>query len=284
MPGTRWNVGLLTAVGLVMAAIAASASAPATAVGPCLPAGIKLPPGTPPLPPCPKPGAGKTGFELSVDGSITAAFTGHAGPWGHCTPAQGGGSHTDASSELNFGQPTAEPATASFRTAAQKRHISHFDAQPQVHMTVTPHQLQRHEVPPGCGAVTDPTTCSVSKFSGELNVHVSAVSDLARVTVQPSASPSLAHCAAPFTTGDDLFDQLSFQHELDDIDGAKLVHVSDPKSTIRKIQIEWSNPEKPCATYGGPAAAGSTAVGSIDTCTIKADFRIVIMRVSRPAH
>ena len=99
MPGTQWNIGLLTAVfGLVDdPRNCRFGIGPRDGGGAPVPAGRheSFPPGTPPLPPCPKAGAGKP-VRLSVDGS-RRGFTGEAGPWGHCTPAQGGGSHTDAS-------------------------------------------------------------------------------------------------------------------------------------------------------------------------------------------
>ena len=86
-------------------------------------------------------------------------------------------------------------------------------------------------------------------------------------------------CDAPFT-GTSTFDNLSFQHALDDLDGAIMAHVANPASKIRTATIKWDDPEKPCSAYGvtQPALAG----GAIEKCTVKADFRIVISRLSQP--
>ena len=103
------------------------------------------------------------------------------------------------------------------------------------------------------------------------------LSDLARVTVRfPTVIPT--QCIAPFT-GASVFDNLSFEHALDDEEEALMAHVANPASTIRSGTIKWDNPQKPCSAYG--VTKPILAAGTVEKCTIKADFRIVISRLSQ---
>jgi len=278
MKRSHWKPVALSVCGVVAAVLAASASAPAASpAGPCLPSGIPQPPGVPHLPTCQKEGSASN-LRLKVDGSVTAAYALHSEYWGQCNAAHGGGSHTDASAEINFGTPVAASATARYRAdaAAKTRVLTVLDATPTVQATVNPKQDQRHEVAPGCGVVKDPTSCTQSKGEGEVTVHLSNLSDLARVTVRPPGF-LVAQCNAPFV-GTSAFDDLAFQHELDNEDEALLAHVANPASKIKTGTISWDESEKPCSAYGfkQPTLFG----GAFEKCTVKANFRIVITRVA----
>jgi hypothetical protein len=246
--------------------------------GPCVPVklpGVKLPPGVPKPPPCKKPG--KSNIELKVSGGVTISYSAHSGPWGHCTAAQGGGAHTDASTEANFGQSSAEPATATFD---KNKLLAHIDATPSVEMTLTPNQVQKHEVPPGCTVTKDPTGCRQVKTSGEVTVHGSIDQHLIRVTLhEPTAGFVVAQCAAPWV-GANIFQDLAFTHELDEVDEGALAHVGNKASTIKKATIEWVEKEAPCSDFGGPKDGAPALDGAIDICRIKGDFRVQVMRLS----
>lgn len=275
----NWKLLALATGVLAACSLAASAAAPAApTAGPCLPPGVPVPPGVK-IPRCPKPGPASN-LRVKVDGSVTVAFAVHSQYWGECNAAHGGGSHTDASTVLNFGTPTADPATATYRTEAtnKKKVLSTLTAEPQIQATMNPKQDQRHEVAPGCGVVKDPTNCTQSKGQGGATVHLSERASLAKVTVRPPAAfPT--QCIAPFT-GNSTFENLVFQHELDEVDGGKLGLVSSPTSSIKLVTIEWEAPQKPCSAYGitKPVLIG----GTIEKCTIEGDFRIVVTRVSQP--
>jgi hypothetical protein len=237
------------------------------------------PPGVPKLPTCQKEGSASS-IRVKVDGTITVDYALHSIYWGECNAAHGGGSHTDASGDLDFGTPTADPATAHYRTDAKtkKKTLLSLDATPQVQATVTPKQDQRHEVAPGCGVVKDPTSCHEAKGTGEATVHLSDNADLARLKVQPPALvPTL--CTAPFA-GNSAFDNLEFEHPLEDLDEAKMALAASPTAKPHSATIELAFPAKPCSAYGiaKPALVG----GTIEKCTIKADFRVVLTRLSQP--
>lgn len=281
MECAHWKIVPLAAAGLAAACLAATAAAPAApAGGPCLPAGVTqppTPPGIPKLPPCKKQ-APASNLRIKVDGSVTVAFALHSSRWGQCTPALGGGSHTDASTDLDFGTPTAEPVSATYRTIpkTKKKTLASLTASPDIEATLTPRQDQRHEVPPGCGVVKDPTSCSRQKGRASATVHLSDNADLARVTMHP---PTLfpTQCSAPFV-GDSLFDNLSFEHPLDPEDEAIMAHVANPASKIRTGTISWTNAEKPCSAYGIKKIV--ILDGTVEKCTVKADFRVVLSRLS----
>jgi hypothetical protein len=267
---------------LAAAALAAAASASTSpATGPCpqLPPAIKLPPGVPS--PCTKK-QGKSPFEIKVNGSVTAAFTAHSGNWGHCTPALGGGAHTDASTGLDFGQESWETAQPSYRTTAgtKIKYLGGIEAEPSVEMTLEPKQDQRHEVPPGCLAMKDATTCSRIKGAGGATVHLDSKTDAVTLSLRTPTVLTML-CAAPFTGGDNLFAPVSFKHPLDEEDLSKLSLLGTPKWKGHSMTIDWSDPTAPCSDYGGPKV-GSTGgqAGSLDACTIKADFQIVVRHLS----
>ena len=271
-----WFAVLAAASAAVLTASPSIAAAPGA--GPCLPPGVPVPHGVH-IPHCPKPVAASN-LRVKVDGSVTVVYALHSIYWGQRTPATGGGSHTDASADLGFGTPAPAAAAARYRTdtKTKKKVLVSLDAVPEVEATPSPKQDQRHEVAPGCGVVKDPTNCTQSKGQGGVTVHLSDLSDLARVTVRPPAVIP-TQCIAPFT-GDSVFDNLSFQHALDEEEEALMAHVANPASKIRSGTIQWDNPQKPCSAYG--VTKPILAAGTVEKCTIKADFRIVISRLSQP--
>ena len=169
-----WTLVLLAVAGLSAAVLTASPSvAAAPAAGPCLPPGIPVPPGAN-IPRCPKPGSASN-LRVKVDGSVTVVYALHSEYWGQCNAAHGGGSHTDASTELNFGTPAPDRGNRHYRTEAQarKRPCPPSRPSPTSRRPMIPKQDQRHEVAPGCGVVKDQTNCTASKGPGGATVHLS---------------------------------------------------------------------------------------------------------------
>jgi hypothetical protein len=269
------RLAFVAAAGAAAAVLAAAgAGAAPVAGGPCVPAGVSLPPvpGAPKLPPCGEEQP-RSPIRLSVSGSVVAAIAVTSGPWGRCTAARGGGAHTFAWTKLQLVPTTAAPVTVS---------RSSLDAQPTVRRSVDPHQNQQHEMPPGCGVVKDPTSCSPSKDREMLIVHLNLETNLARVTLRPAASGLLtAQCTAPFTLADNLFDDLSFQHRY--ADGVLLRALARSQNPAKRtLTIQWADEADDCEKYGGPPVGGITGGdGTVDTCTIKASFTIVVTRVKR---
>lgn len=282
----------VAALVLVWTSFASGGRASPAAAGPCLPAGVTLPPGAPHLPPCkktkPKPKAKTVRLDVSVSGGMTLADASHQGDRASCGANSGGGSTTSGTTEINFGQDGFDARRAPIDSTG---HITGFSDQPIVQVTYNPSGQSQHWFPPDCAPQPDPVACSQKtegdtvRLTGTFN-RKRTVPHNVTITLSPStvlgAGPS--RCPAPFFDGWSLVGSrgtITFKYELDSIDDAGLSLLLGPKHKKghSTLTLNWDVPKDSCSKFGGPTTPSVQAGGTLDSCTVEADFRLVLKRV-----
>lgn len=247
-----------------------------TVAGVCLPAGVHLPSGAPSLPPCPKPVKGAR-LRVEVSGGVTVTVSGHQGdPTDHATTCLGWSTFS-GTTEMNFGQTEKLIATAAIDKHKQLTRLG--PVEPAVRMTFNPKAQAQHGSPPGCTAQTDTVTCSQTVANSSVTVSgrfqsPQQAAESIIVTMTPTASFHPG-CPAPFENGVAL-GQLTFTHELDEVEIGSTPLLLGPKpakGAKRTATFAWTAETQPCSAYGVQA-------GGLDTCTIMADFKVVLTRMS----
>ncbi len=156
-------------------------------------------------------------------------------------------------------------------------------------MTFNPSARSQHAGPPNCAPTSDAVSCSQRVVSDPATVTLALdttrnVDNAITVALSPSA-PVDPRCPAPSENGVPLVsptEDLVFTHELDDAEILPIVSRLAPRvrrGMIRTVTIDWREPRAPCKKYGGPATPSSRGIVTLDSCTIEADFRVVLTRL-----
>jgi hypothetical protein len=152
------------------------------------------------------------------------------------------------------------------------------------------HQGDRAVSPPDCALQTDPTNCTQKEEGDTVTVagffDTKGVPDYVKVTLSPSSVLTYgeAHCPAPFFDGWALLGSqgtVTFRYELSGLDIGQFGLLLGPKHKKghSTMTLDWKVPKAPCSKFGGPTTPFAQAGGTLDSCTLEADFRLVLKRV-----